>query len=428
MRNFYLLDTIRDQKQYDESVLDILKAELDQRIYNYGDQFKHPYENIRGFSAYKNAMMMAMRSIMLKTKIQRSSHSAKNGSKAIVSSAYFSANREMRSLGYRILSPPWGSSRDVEIMPSLELYAAYERLNASLEKSSFAELFSKKADQEIHEFSELLDLAFMQMDIRALVLSNDMNVMERIAINRFRALRRPSVIFLHGLPGRYNKFDDGRTDHLVVWGPRIKENYVKAGHDPKRIFVSGHPYYKQLTVREIKYSLDRILVLTKSMNGGQHSGGVILTDRGNLIGYLLSIQGALKALGVKSVRFRPHPSENGEWYHRFVDKEFFVLEKAPLVQALEDSSVVIGPTSTVMLEAFYHGRHYQVFEPVRDGKCMDNYPVCPPFDGADPRIPVAKTEDELRVFLKERRSADISFWNDYIATPFNLDFMKELVT
>jgi hypothetical protein len=48
MEPFYLLDYLRENTDTDKSKLDLLKYELDQRIYYYGEHFKYPKEKEGG--------------------------------------------------------------------------------------------------------------------------------------------------------------------------------------------------------------------------------------------------------------------------------------------------------------------------------------------------------------------------------------------
>ena len=38
--------------------------------------------------------------------------------------------------------------------------------------------------------------------------------------------------------------------------------------DPNKIFVSGHPYYNELTKKELRFGFDDILILSKSASRG----------------------------------------------------------------------------------------------------------------------------------------------------------------
>jgi len=229
------------------------------------------------------------------------------------------------------------------------------------------------------------------------------------------------------LPGRYNSFDDNRSDFLIVWGEKIKENYINVGVNPNKIYVSGHPYYKTLNTLNLKFSFDDILVLNNSIDGAHHSDGIIMGDRGNSILYLFSIERELKRLGVKSVRFRPHKEENIDWYYKFINDDFFKPDVNNFSESLKRSTLIIGPTSTVFLESIYYGVNYLVYEPSNEGKNLLNQQLVPPFDGSDSRTPVAKTEDDLKYVLKNKTKVDTSIFSDYISSPFDLSFVKNLI-
>jgi len=257
-----------------------------------------------------------------------------------------------------------------------------------------------------------------------------MSPYEKMSVAIFKELGKKSFVFLHGLPGRYNNIDDNRADYLVVWGKKIKDLYVATGVDPDKIYISGHPGYGTYDFEKIKIrsGLDNILVLSKSMNGGQHSDGVRLSDRGNLILYLLKIEAVLKSIGVKSVRFRPHPSENIRWYYQYIDKNFFKTDNsASISQSLRSSSMVIGPTSSVFIDSLMNGVNYMVFEPSIEKIDITNYPLVPPFDKSDPRVVVSFTEDELKTSLLNRDIVEISVLSDYVQDNFDISFIGELI-
>jgi hypothetical protein len=427
MERFYLIDTIAGSRKPRGDLLDLMKYELDQRIYYYGGQFRSPWEASGTRYPLARQMRKVAASLVRRVAFERSLRQRLPQGKRVLSNAYFSANAEMRRLGYAVLSPPWGGSTRADFLPNREAFDACRALGKIVGRASFVDLLAESTAEAVKAFADALRQAVQSVDAAALVVPNDAGMWERLAIREFRKMGRPSFVFLHGLPGRYNRFDEGRTDYLVVWGERIRKNYIQAGHDPKRVLVSGHPYYRDMPASEPSHSLEDVLVLTKSMNGAQHSEEVVLTDRGNLAAYLYFVQEALESLGVRRARLRPHPVENGDWYRGFLDMGFYALDREGLPESLRRSSLVIGPASTVMLESLYHGVFYQVFEPVSAGRCMDNYPAVPPFDGSDPRLPVAKDTDGLARLLKSGGAIDPSFWAEYVRTPFSLDFMKGIV-
>jgi hypothetical protein len=88
---------------------------------------------------------------------------------------------------------------------------------------------------------------------------------------------------------------------------------------------------------------------------------------------------------------------------------------------------VIGPTSTVFLEALYYGVNYVCFEPSIEDIDLLNFPLVPPFDGSDERVPIAKNEDELEKIIKRKILVNLEVFDDYIKTPFDLSFIKTMI-
>ena len=121
---------------------------------------------------------------------------------------------------------------------------------------------------------------------------------------------------------------------------------------------------------------------------------------------------------------RPHPSEKIEWYRNFLDTDFYTIAGGDFSTALKDASVVVGPTSTTLLEANYYGTPYVVYEPLlQDETDLLGNPLVMPFDGSDPRIPVAHTECQLSEILACGQSLDMSYWHEYVQTPFDISML-----
>lgn len=428
MQNFYLIDYIKENFHIDQSILECIKYELDKQIYYYGKQFKYPKEKRDDF-AYKIFIDRIKKTlkhyIALTYFVFRPD--LNNGKKNILSNVYFSMNAELSKLNFNIYSPPWSIGRDFKVLANKKILMEVEYFEESFEKKSFIDLISQEFINKIHVFKSKLKKYFLDNEIAALFVPYDISFFENISINIFREISRPSFIFSHGLPGRYNSIDDNKTNFLIVWGEKMKENYVRAGIDSKKIFVSGHPNYKELKQYDLKFNLDSPLIITKAMAGAQSNDEVCLSDRGNSILYLYMIQSVLSKHGVKRVRFRAHPSENSAWYLKFIDKDFFKVDRDDLGGSLKKSTIVIGPTSTVFLEALYHGVNYICFEPSKNDIDLLNYKLVPPFDGSDERLPVAKNEEQFEEIIKDKATVDLRIFNDYIKTPFDLNFVKSLI-
>lgn len=424
MHYSYLIDYLKDHTTGPyRDLLDALKYELDQNIYYYGDQFKYPKER------YSAKSMQGLKRVakrwFVSYKIIRNQHRT-GDKKNILSNAYFTVNEELKKLDYRVFCPSWNMAADKNVLTDMDLFVSSERIKVQIQNSNFNRLVSHDFLSEVQQYKEQLR-DFYKRTLNALVVPNDMSFFENLSIRVCRELQIPSFVFLHGLPGRYNGIDDNRSDYLLVWGDKIKENYIRAGMDADKIMVSGHPYYKEFSERELKFSLENILIITKAMSGSQHSDKIRLGDRGNLVLYLCAIENTLKRLGVKSVRFRPHPSENADWYLKFINTDFFHVDRLQLNDSISSASLIIGPASTVFLESIYRGVNYTVFEPLHEGMDLFQFNLVPPFDGSDTRIPVAKNEEELYYLLKSQEKVKPSFFREYIKTPFSLDFIQNLI-
>ena len=423
--NFYLFDYLKNSLDVDPTTLHYLKYELDKKIYYFGEHFRNPVE---GGPWLTRRMRVALKSCLARAVcMMRRNHQPIDGS--ILSNAYFSFNRELERLGFAVHCPAWSIRNLDNIYPDKDLARAAFRIERQLTKRDYRKLIEKPFIEEVRRFKELLASSISRKRIRALCVPNDLSFFHRVSIDVFKEAHLPTFLFLHGVPGRYSAIDDNRTDYLVVWGSRIRDLYVTAGVKPEKILVSGHPLYKEFRETGLQFDFDDVLVLDKSCQEGapSMSDRVVLADRGNSVIYLMMLQRVLSKFGVRSVRLRVHPVANGKWYHKFVDRSFFVLDRLPLHESLARATLVIGPTSSVLLEAMYYGKNYLLFEPQKEGKDLANLTVVPPFDGSDERVPLARDEKELEHLLKNKIRIDCSMWHDYIQTPFSIDFMKRLV-
>jgi len=424
MEPFYLLDYLKNNSYFTQTRYDNIRYELDKYLHYYGDHYKYPHE----FQGKKSESLLRIyiKRLFVLYKILQNRKSKAIG-EMILSNAYFSVNEELKNLGYQVFCPSWRMVNDRNVLSSFNLFLRSEKIKSKFSNSNFNELLKEDFITEINEFEEELTLLLRKRKIKSLFVPNDVSFFENLSLQICKRLGIPTFIFLHGLPGRYNQIDEHRSDYLIVWGEKIKENYIKTGMNPDKIFVSGHPYYKKLEFSKLRYSFNNVLVLTKSIVGAHHSDGVILGDRGNLILYLYSIEKILKGLGIKSVRFRPHPSENKDWYLKFINNDFYKLDIGNLQQSIKNSSLIIGPTSTVFLESLYYGVNYVVYEPSLNKTDIFNCQLVAPFDGTDSRIPVARNEDQLEHMLKNKIKIDINCFKDYISTPFDISFVKNLI-
>ena len=426
MKKFYLFDYLKENADIDKSKLDLLQYELDQRIYYYGDNFSNPKEKkISYIQNIKLKFKAFLKNIFTNYSIL-TSQKVMSG-KIVVSNAYFSVNQELAKQKINIFRPVHNISKDFGVASNLAVYKNYQKIDKAISLGDYKLLISDGFSQQLDEFTESLKSYYSDIKVDALIVPNDLSFYEQLNIKIFKQLKKPSFIFLHGLPGRYNIYDDNQTDYLIVWGKKIKQNYVNIGFDANKILISGHPFYNKLDNGELRNSLDDILVLSVPLAGAQYRDDVRLSDRGNLIIYLCSIEKILKKFGVKQVRLRVHPSENIDWYYKFIDNNFFIADKIPLSDSLKRSTLVIGSMSTVFLEAMYYGVNYIIYEPTIGSLDLVGYNLVPPFDGSDSKALVAQNEVSLEQMIKERAVVDRTIFNDYIDTPFNINCITDLI-
>jgi len=414
---YILIKYLGDKNKIDKRTIDSLNYELNKYIYYFGNHFRYPLE------AHKKNPVIYLKQILYGI-LHESFHNL-NEKNTIVSNAYFFLNRELENIGYRVVKPKWHNNGIRFVNSKLQKEINY--FKKSFFKKNFYSFFQKEFIDRLDNLKSVLK-EYYSTNSSGLFVPNDMSFFENFSLQIFNDLHKPNFVFLHGLPGRYNTIDDNRAQYLIVWGNKIKENYINVGVDEKKIFVAGHPYYKKFIQKELKFDLSNILILTKSVNGAPIiTNDNILSDRSNSVLYLYSVQTVLEKLNVKKVRFRPHPSESPNWYFKFIDTDFYVLDNKSFPKAIQESSLVIGPTSTTILESTYYGVNYVIYELAQNNIDLTNYKLAPPFDGSDSRIPVAKSEDDLFRIIKNKEKVNSDFFYDYIQTPFDISFIKNII-
>jgi hypothetical protein len=410
-----LTEYLQESGRLSEVELDELRYEYGIHLYYYGDQFSNPFENSghivnRRIASLRSTLHERLRSFRSTTGVE------------VQSNAYSTFNRELGKMGYVVGLPPWMALG--RLKPSAR--RTVRNFTRSLREGSFFSLLSGEFAKQLEDVKS--ELREYYRPLKALVVPYDLPFYENMSIRLFRELRKPSFVFLHGLPGRYNRYDDARADYLLVWGERIKSNYVRAGVDPDKILVTGHPELSGQPVAISRNTADDILVIAKTMQGNQSSTGrTVVYDRSDSVLYLYLIEDVLKRQGICAARFRPHPSESGSWYQKYIDTGFYRLDAAPLKQSLNAATLVIGPASTVLLEAMRSGVNYQVFEPSRGDLDIVGRPLVPPFDGSDDRLPVALDATSLEEQMRAGARADERIFQDYVHHTFDLTEVKKIV-
>lgn len=392
-----------------------MKYELDNRVYYYGEHFKSPWEG----KPYKQRLIKTLAAF--KRRIIGEKHSIQGNYKGcILSEAYFSIGEIIgKECNKNVCKFPWVS------MTGSFANDKYQNLIEGLSSKNYKELVCD-------EFCQGLELLFQEIkrfvsdnEVKLVVFPNDLVPIHRIAIDACKAANVKTAIFLHGLPARYDSIDDNRADFLCVWGEGIKEQYVKHGLKPEKILVTGHPTYSKLLFPKIdKVSLSNPLVISSSVCGAPSiSDSYFLSDRGVCVNYAWSVQYVLQNLGVTHAVLRLHPSENPSWYAKYIDTSFYEIDYSSLSDSLSKSSVVIGPTTTVCIDATLAGKPFCGYEPI----LKYSYPLVSPFDNSEVDFPIALTIEELEYNVKNNQILAPEIFTRYISNKFNVRILLDKI-
>ena len=219
MEPFYLLDYLKENAGIDKSKVDLLKYELDQRIYYYGENFKNPKEKTAGLTSILRGRLRFFIKDILTSYLMVGDPRKKMGAKTVISDAYFSVNGKLQELGLNVLKPIHSPGRLREpVAGNLKVLKEFIAIDKKIRNGNFNELLSDSFFKKIDSLADHLAEHYRSIGADALIVPNDIAFFEQLNISVFKKIRKPSFIFLHGLPGRYNKYDENQTDHLIVWG------------------------------------------------------------------------------------------------------------------------------------------------------------------------------------------------------------------
>lgn len=392
MNKFYFNQLV-DYYPEKAEMLNWLKDKLDEHIYYYGPNFKYPH-GVKASISFKNRL------IKLYVQLFPSIYCYYG---AVISNAYFNVGKIIRDKGFNVLPPPWTTSQ-------LTKYGS--RTIKMIDNTNFCSLISDDFCSRLYDLKEEFKSFFVKNRTPFVLLSNDVAPLHRIVIDACKEIGVPTGIFLHGLPARYNAVDDARADYLFVWGDKIKDIYLSYGCKSK-IVVTGHPSFSSF---EVDHNNSReIVVLSQAISGSQsQSDKYRMEDRGLSVQYIYSVEKVLKKLGFNSAILRIHPSENPSWYEAIMDNSFYTIDKNPLKTTLHDAKFVIGPISTVILDAVFSGIPYYSY--IIDPKTNPYaYDIVPPFNNTI--FPTSYSETGLEDKINTKNYVKKEHFDGYI-NPF----------
>lgn len=430
------LESFLDISGFPRQLGKFVKYEFDNKIYHYGDHFVNSSDK-KVFG--RNNLLYQKQLIDLFIKIQKNVsielENPKNflsSNKSLFSNAYFDWRSGMEQNGFRILPCPWSG-----VIPDNPLW-----VNLLNQANVIRELF--KSDFNIFynpHFFKILETTYKNYTIffsrhpgMGIMIPYTNPFFEGICTSIFKEINKPTFLAIHGCPGQFEDFYSGEhpVDFLAVWGELIKEKFVRAEIPQEQILVSGHPTYSGLSFPNITSSFDNVLVLGHAQMGAPRLGQPHSSDRSRNIDHAWRIQKVLLKLGIKKARFRPHPCESREWYNEFLDGKFFEIDTYQgATDSIQASTLVIGPVSTMALEALMFGKNFVAFIPEHSHYNPIGHPCFEPnapFDGSDPRLPVARNEDSLFEILKSKKIADQNIIKDFIADKFTPEVIIDAIS
>lgn len=423
----YLIKYLRDtaESKLSSKYIDFFKIELDWHIYNSETHVAQSYHRNKTIGLKVQLFHLLQYSNALFSRHKQADANDLN----VLSAVYFSSNNTLSDLGFNSFSPVWQGVGRHNIFGDFKTIQWHRKVQNLIRNEDFYLFLDSKLHQELENFQDYLLTQYQKQDFRALLLNTDQYFYSKYSIEIFKKLDRPSFVFSHGLPALYSLDAENRSDYLLVWSEKIKQNYCNVGFDASKIKVIGNPKYTNISVKELRSSLTDILVIpVSSVSCHQHEyDNTVLTDQSMVVLYLYKVQTVLKKLRVKKARYRVHPSINKKWVHAFLDQDFYVCDNEVLSVSLNRSSLVIGATSTVLLESLIHGVNYIGFEPKDEfGIGMVNFKTVTPFDGSEEKLMVANDEMELEKMVRNNAITDYSLVHDYMQD-FDLTILKELI-
>jgi hypothetical protein len=419
IKDFYFYEYLKRSLQSDEYFLELIKYELDARIYRHGEHFR---------ASEKFSIIRFIISLGLKILYVFVHGRKKNLKNALLFNANLYLKEPLIKGGFNLISTETTFRSKLYVIGGLRILLKIELIRFCIATREIPYLLSNHFHKRIQSLKKDLKGLIEENDIRGLLLSNDMAFLEKLLIEIFKELKRPSFVYLHGIPTTYNVVDNSRSDFMVVWSEKIKQIYTNIGVKQEKILVAGNPLYSNVQPAINSYDLDSILIISHSITQSpENSDQFIVQDRGALLTYLYSIQEVLKGLGVKCVKLRVHPSENSEWYKKNIDNSFYSLDSIHLHDTLQTSSLVIGPISTVFFDTLRAGKNYIMYEPLVKHRTVKNFRLVQPFNGVDPRIPVANSEEELKYLISNKVVVSDGVLNDYAGSSFKMEEFERII-
>lgn len=206
--------------------------------------------------------------------------------------------------------------------------------------------FKKKL---VEESMNLIEKSTHQHSIKLLILGGP-TVLGGLIAFVFRKRNIPTVIVQHGIvQTEYYKpywIERELAQYSFVWGESFKSIYVNEGLNPEQIKVAAYPN----AVNSYKKSI--VVQNRKALIVGQYFYKFIEDPTGRYEKSVAQVSNTLKKRGFK-VYYRPHPLEKvtKSLTSRTIESLLIDDNSIDVLQVLEDYSLVVGFSSTVLISA-----------------------------------------------------------------------------
>lgn len=418
----YILNYLREHAEDELTAhyIELMKNDLDKMLYGNNPSFsgRNCFSAFSKYNMWKGNVKQLIRTFLIPTK----KNPQVNGAKNVLTTNEYGTEEDFTKYGVQLLSiNPRSSLRNIND----GCFRTFSKTYASMmRKGTFQGALNKDKLELLETLKDDIAEALVKKQINALFTHNDESFQNKYLIEVCKKAGIPSFEFLHGFPA-YSQDINTRTDYLCVWGDKIKENFVQNGFSIDRIFVTGAPRFSKFIKKPefLRNSFEDVLVATSSATMYLQHGWIMdeYGDQNNslLILYIYQVEQALKQIGIKQARLRPHQSVDKQWLSKYIDTDFYTFDYENVNDSLKRSTMVIGPHSTLMMDALCNGVNYYAFDPGENGHTIRGAKIIPPFDGKDGYVKVAETEKELTDNIQNKVLLDPRFLDGYLQ-PFDL--------
>ncbi len=209
-----------------------------------------------------------------------------------------------------------------------------------------------------------------------------------------RAHGTPAVTILHGLPqGERLQFGENNTSRFFVWGEEQRRIFERTDSLKCECSVSGNPHFDRYASLPppppARGPIRKILVLTNPVGHVIELSSNLDPER-----YATGIARILEGFDDFQTTFKIHPSESLPYYESLLTgsrAKLAVIKDRAIEDCLAEADLVIGPFSTVLIQAMILGKPLLCVNLTRAA-------YQPPFNDAW-GIRTLKSEAELRAAL-----------------------------